>query len=270
LDKNGRCDTNKEHSSQALAIDVFGTLKAVRQQDRDAVLGRLADRLGLPAAGPWCVDLEWTDTLNHMCEKRSKTQIDAVARSPECLVFFECKFTEEDGGRCSQTKARSSGANKGLAQCNGNHEMQTNPINNSTARCALSSKGIRYWEIIPEVLDYRSEADYRPCPFAGPWFQWMRNLTCCKLIADKLGLTPAVVLTYAEGPGLPMAEKITGKRSADWTTFTSHLRAGAPSFQPISFQQFVSLAMEAVVDGAGNVRVWQELEQWVMRKIANA
>lgn len=267
-DRHNRCDTDREHASQALAIDVFGTLKVANQRDRDTVLGRLAERLGLPTPGPWGVELEWIDPVNRMGETRSRTQIDAVARSPTCLVFFECKFTE-DGGPCSQTRALSSGANKGIVQCNGNHEVQTNPVNDVTARCALAGKGIRYWEVIPQVFDYRNDTDYRPCPFAGPWFQWMRNLTCCKLIAAEEGLTPAFVLTYADGPGLPTAKKITGARSAEWVDFTSHLRVGAICCQPISFQQFVGIAEQAVVGVDGDVGVWRELDQWVRRKISN-
>jgi hypothetical protein len=267
LDRIGQCDTHKRHSSQALAIDVFGTLKTVAQKDRDAVLDRLAERLGLPKGGPWCVKLEWTDPSNRMAEKRSQSQIDAVAMSPRCLIFFECKFKEGDGGPCSQTRALSSGTNQGRVQCNGRYEVQTNPVSGVTARCALSGKGIRYWEVVPELFHYRNDADYNPCPFAGPWFQWMRNLTCCWLIARQEGLIPAFVITYADGPGLPMAEKIAGKRASEWTAFTSQLREGAIRFMPISFKQLVIIADEAVAHTAGDRGVWQNLGQWVERKI---
>jgi hypothetical protein len=263
-----RCATDRPHSSQALAIDVFGTLMTASQKDRDAILDRLVERLGLPAGGPWYVKLEWKDAANRMKEWR-KSQIDTVARSPKCLIFFECKFKEEDGGPCSQTRALSSGANKGIVQCNGRHEIQHNPVKKSMARCSLTGKGIRYWEVIPELFLYRNDADYNPCPFAGPWFQWMRNLTCCWLTARQEQLTPAFVLSYADGPGLPMAEKIAGKRSAEWTAFTSRLRPGAMCFKPISFQQLVAGAEQAVADVAGDVWVWQDLGQWVQRKISD-
>jgi hypothetical protein len=266
LDSSGQCDTHKRHSSQALSIDVFGTLITASQKDRDAALDRLAERFGLPTGGPWTIKVEWTDPANLMREPR-KSQIDAVGRSPKCLIFFECKFTEGDGGSCSQTKALPSGANKGMVQCNGRHEAQINPVTKSTARCSLTGKGIRYWEVIPELFVYRNDADYNPCPFAGPWFQWMRNLTCCWLIAREEHLTPAFVLTYADGPGLPMAEKIAGKKSAEWTAFTSRLRPGAMSFQPISFKQLVAVAEQAVADIAGDVQVWQDLNRWVQQKI---
>lgn len=104
---------------------------------------------------------------------------------------------------------------------------------------------------------------------AGPWFQWMRNLTCCWLIARQEGVIPAFVLAYADGPGLPMAEKIAGQRSAEWTAFTSQLRAGAICVTPISFQQLVAVAEQAAADVAGDVRAWQDLGRWVERKITD-
>lgn len=260
-DQNGVCDTDVPHSSQALAIDVFGTLKVVSQQDRDAVLDSLAKKMGLPAGGPWSIELEWKDPKNHMKEKR-KSQIDAVAKSPSCLIFVECKFTEDDGGPCSQpTKPK-----KGVLQCNGKYEFQTNPINKKNARCALSAKNIRYWEVIPTLFNYRNDEDYQPCPFAGPWYQWMRNLTCCWLIAQQERLTPAFVVTYADGPSLPMAEKIAGKKTEEWTTFTGKLRKDAICFHTTSYQQLLNTAEKAVQGAQGDVQVWQELKEWVENK----
>jgi len=49
----------------------------------------------------------------------------------------------------------SVGAQAGVRQCNGNYEMQTNPVNEEKARCALTGKGIRYWELIPGVYPAR-------------------------------------------------------------------------------------------------------------------
>src|SRR5689334_22662509 len=66
------------HSSQALCVSVFGTLKALPQVQRDAVLSRLADELGLPTGGPWEVKLEWCDIKNLLHESgRQHTQVDA-------------------------------------------------------------------------------------------------------------------------------------------------------------------------------------------------
>ena len=59
----------------------------------------------LPIEGDWSVDLEWTDPENCMKEWR-RTQVDAVACNNKTVIFFECKFTERDGGGCSQPETK--------------------------------------------------------------------------------------------------------------------------------------------------------------------
>ncbi|MFT5327332.1 MAG: hypothetical protein ACI8P0_005221 [Planctomycetaceae bacterium] len=157
-DRQRRVDTWKPHSSQALAIDVFGLLSAVSQSDRDVILNDVAEQLGLTSGGPWIVELEWEDADN-LLNENARTQVDAVARSPQAIIFFECKFTETDGGSCSQPSAISSGANEGIRQCNGNYESQLNPVNGIESRCALSGKGIRYWDVIPSVVGVDATVD---------------------------------------------------------------------------------------------------------------
>jgi hypothetical protein len=252
-----RADTWKEHSSQALAIDVFGTIKVSAR--RDQVLDRLAAALGLPAGGPWAVSLEWHDPHNHMREKQP-TWVDAVAQSPRCLIFFECKFTETDGGTCSQTRRLRSGPEQGPPACNGSYMWKTTAVGGEEVRCPLTAKGIRYWEIIPSLFDYDANESYFECPFRGAWFQWMRNLTVCAEAARHAHLKPAVVIVYADGPGLPMAARVA---SPDWQRLMGRLQPGAICFQALSFQRLVALACEAVPEAA----VWQALDRWVKGKI---
>ena len=221
-----RYDTWKVQSSQALAIDVFGTLLA--SPGRGAVLDRLAGELGLPAGGPWDMQLEWHDPQNHLGEHQP-TWVDAVARSPRALILFEGKFTEADGGRCSQTQPLRSGARRGLRQCTGSYMWQVNPATGQEARCALTAKGLRYWEEIPRVFDYDAEQSYFECPFAGPWFQWMRNLTVGYAAARAAGQRPAWVLAYADGPGLRLAERV---RSPEWTRLLGRLQHAAGALLP--------------------------------------
>jgi hypothetical protein len=64
------CDTDQQNSSQALAIDFFGTLKVASQAERDAVFGQLSTRLHLPNVGPWQIDLEWEDCRNRLRQPR--------------------------------------------------------------------------------------------------------------------------------------------------------------------------------------------------------
>jgi len=260
-DSNNICDSWKKHSSQALAIDVFGTIK--QSPLRDMLMDAIASKLGLPSGGPWEVNLEWLDPFNHMKEKR-RTQVDVMARNSHSLIFFECKFTEQDGGSCSQPKPLPDGKHKGKHQCNGNYEEQANPVNGKIAKCALTAKGIRYWDIIPKVLNYQPTADYRPCPFRGPWFQWMRNLTACSEVARNYGVKPAFVLVYADGDELPMAEKI---KSPAWAEFISSLNKERIIFYHTSFQALVWTLQTAVVFHERPQALWIELDKWVEEKI---
>lgn len=253
------CDTWKEHSSQALAIDVFGAIKV--SPYREAVLDGLAASLGLPLGGSWELELEWANPDNPLKE-RQPTWVDAFARNSHSLIFFECKFTEADGGGCSQTRPLPSGPHKGQVQCNGSYMWQVNPVNHKEARCALTAKGIRYWDVVPQVFDYDADASYIQCPFAGPQFQWMRNLTNCWAAAQRAKLRAAFVVVYADGPGLPMAERV---KSEEWQRFESRLQPETVLFQTRSFQAIVELARAAVPSDP----MWPELAAWVNRKIAN-
>jgi len=252
-----RNDSFKLHASQALVLDVFGTLKV--SERRDAVLNAWAETLALPAGGPWAVELEWHDPANPLHEKQP-TWADAVARSPHALIFFEGKFTESDGGKCSQTQRIATGKHKGLRQCDGRYMWQANPVNGLEARCALTAKGVRYWEMVAQVFDYAVDDSYFECPFAGPWFQWMRNLTNCYASAQRAGLRPACVLAYADAPSLPMARRV---RSPEWQRLHSHLQPHAITFQALSYQSLIALAQAA----APHDTVWPELAGWVQNKI---
>jgi hypothetical protein len=249
-------DTWKEHSSQALAIDVFGALQLSDQ--RDVVLDRLAAELALPTGGPWQVSLEWHDPHNYLKE-RQPTWVDAVAESPRSLIFFECKFTESDGGSCSQTQPLKTGPHKGLVQCNGSYMWQVNPATGREARCTLTDKGIRYWEVIPRVFDYADES-YFECPFRGAWFQWMRNLTVCAEYARQRNLRPAFVVVYADAPSLPMARRV---QSPEWQRLVGRLQSDQIAFQAIAFQTLTALAQAA--DPANSL--WAQLADWVRGKI---
>jgi len=255
------CDAYKEKSSQALSIDVFGTLKV--HPSRELVLDALAAQLGLPPGGPWDVKLEWHDPDNVLGEKQP-TWVDAMARSPRALILFECKFTEADGGSCSQVKPIATGPRKGTRQCSGDYRLQPYPANGRlhAVRCALTAKKIRYWDVIPEVFGYDAGVDYAPCPFAGPWFQWMRNLTTCAAVSRKYQLQPAFVVVYADGPGLPMAARV---RSAAWQWLAARINPAVITFQALSYQALLALACES----APNDAVWRELAAWVERKVTS-
>lgn len=254
---SGQPDTHRINSSQALAIDVFGTIMA--REERSSILNRLADELGFPQSNHWDLRLEWVSTSNPLREINQHTQVDVLAESEDALIFFECKFTETDGGTCSQSKPLAKGAHKGLVQCNGNYALQTNPVNGKINRCALSAKGIRYWEIIPEVFRYASGVDHSPCPFAGPWYQWMRNITNVYAIAQENGRRAAFCLVYADAPGLPVADMV---HSDQWQAFLSQTRSGRISAQAFSYQELITM-----ISDVDKSPVWPQLAEWVADKI---
>ena len=218
-------------------------------------LAEACEQLGLPDSQDWQVSLEWLDPDNLLAEPR-RSQIDAVARSAENLIFFECKFTEQSAGACTQPNLR-----RGVRQCNSNYELQTNPINNKTARCALTAKGIRYWEHIPEIFTFGADQDHTPCPFAGSWYQWMRNLVQCSTVARHYNLRPAFVVTYADGP-FAVAKEI---RSSAWQRFLSTLRPRHLPLATLSYQELVALGKQN--SAPQEMATWQALEEWVNRKI---
>jgi len=246
----GEIQAWKPHSSQALAIDVFGTIAA--HADRDVVLDALAGHAGLPAGGPWKVLLEWSDPANLLAEPRP-TQVDVLAVGGNAILVIECKFTEP-GGSCSQTKRIASGRGAGLPQCDGAYHTQVNPRSGAEARCALSAKGIRYWDALPAVFALDPEADLTPCPFRGEAFQWMRNM----VLAHELGRTTArCIVAFAAGGNFPTESKA---RSLDWL----------PPLQPVAPPP-LTLSYQAIVDLAGEVSgspTWSDLRAWVDRKVA--
>jgi len=178
-DRSGAVTASRVESSQALALDVFETIRGL--DARDVIVAAWVNhlRLPLPVDGTWTVDIEHVVDRGLLGELRP-TQLDALLRAPGALIVCECKFTEGDGGTCSQTGPISSGSHAGLAQCNGRYELQRNPVNDLRARCALTAKGIRYWATIPEVLGFNADLDHSPCPVAGGWYQWMRNLVVAR------------------------------------------------------------------------------------------
>jgi hypothetical protein len=255
--RKGAIDTHVPHSSQALAIDVFGTIKI--SPDRDTILDALAQNIGLPPGGPWTLSLEWTARPSLLNEPRP-TQVDVYAESPHAVILCECEFTEQEGGACTQTVKRTDSIT-----CNGNYVQPINDRNDRTSRCALSGKGILYWDIIPKVFHLDAEAEYQPCPFAGPAYQWMRNLVVAYKVARQKNKRPAVVIVYAESPSLPIAQTV---KSRAWTAFTKTVRQDQVPLHVRSYQDMLALAQEATRQGNGEHTLWNELAGWVNKKIS--
>ncbi|MDH5562504.1 MAG: hypothetical protein OEY91_02630 [Nitrospirota bacterium] len=255
--RGGAIDTHVAHSAQALAIDVFGTIKT--SPDRDGILDALAGTIGLPIGGPWTITLEWLPRPTLLNEPHP-TQVDVYVENSHSIILFQCKFTNQDEVACSQTEKQN-----GSIPCNGNYEPQINRREDMTNRCALSGQGIQYWDIIPKVFHLDAETDYQPCPFAGPAYQWMRNLVVAYKVARQKNKQPAVVIVYADHPGLPVAQKV---RSDVWTAFTKTVRQDQVSLHVCSYQDILTLAQETIRHGGDEPTVWKQLGEWVNRKIS--
>jgi hypothetical protein len=174
---------------------------------------------------------------------------------------FECKFTEADGGACSQVNEIGNGAHKGMRQCNGNYEEQVNPVNGETARCALTAKGVRYWNLIPDVMNIDSKLDYTPCPVAGGSYQWMRNLVAARALSLEAAVPAAFGLVYADGP-FPMAKKL---KDPEWKKQLTNSVAGrAVHLEAVSYQELIRVAQDVAIDTDADTL--KELKKWVYRK----
>jgi hypothetical protein len=245
-------------SSQALAVDVFGTVDLL--PSREAIVTSWIDALGLTLKGPWKIELEAPVPAETLGEPRS-TQIDALARGAAGLIVFECKFMETDGGACSQTRPIASGRHRGVTQCNGNYEDQINPVNQARSHCALSGKGIRYWELVPEVLDVDPRSEHRPCPFVGGWYQWMRNLVAARELGRLRKVPSAFVVVYADGP-FPMAKKVT---EMDWARLAAAVSGRTVPLRWMSYQRLLDVALK--VASPDDRRILHDLSMWVIGKV---
>lgn len=251
-DMRGHVQADKPHSSQALAIDVFGAIGA--SNANDAILDALAMEAGLPPGGPWNIELEWTDAQRLLREPRP-TQVDALAVGANAIMVIECKFTEP-GGSCSQTRRIQSGPGAGQPQCTGRYELQVNPRSKVQSHCALSGKEIRYWDVVPAIFDLDPAATYAPCPFKGEAFQWMRNLALAHELGRNQGKPAACVVAYASGGSFPTEAKVGN------LTWLPPLADGNRGPVMMSYQRIVELAAQADDDPC-----WERLADWIARKV---
>ena len=246
-------------SSQAKAIDLFGTIRKLPSRD-DIVLA-WTQHLGLNFAGPWTVELEALVPKAILREPTS-TQIDVLARGSSGLIAFECKFTEPDGGACSQPRQIVAGSNAGKRQCTGHYVQQENPVNGLSSRCALTGKGIRYWSLVPDVMNIDPFENHTPCPFSGGWYQWMRNLVSAAALGRQAGVRSAFVVVYADGP-FPMAQKINNPA---WSDLLRTVEGREVPLRAVSYQELLQVARGAAREL--DACTLDELTRWIERKLA--
>lgn len=156
-------------SSQALAQSVFGLLFVRERLD---LLAGLQAECGRPAffadAAGWAGCLE--QEIRTFKEPRP-TSVDVWLQGPEgARVAVECKFTENEFGRCSRPRLRPGRSGYPEQLCDGTYSIQRS----RKTRCSLSEIGIGYWDYLPALFDWPSDVDHTPCRF-GETYQLGRN-----------------------------------------------------------------------------------------------
>ena len=74
----------------------------------------------------------------------------------------------------------------------------------------------------------------------------MRNLVVAYKVGRQKNKQPAVVIVYADHPGLTMAQKV---RSRAWTAFTKTVRTDQVPLHVHSYQEILMLAQEVTQAG---------------------
>src|SRR5262245_29067048 len=155
-------------SSQALAQSVFGTITIL---NRLPLISAIVAEDGLAAFGPNLdgSKLELEKAIQTLGEPR-RTSIDVWFEGPY-RVAVECKLAEVDLGTCSRPRLRPDKPSYATQYCEGTYTRQRN----RTARCPLTTLGVRYWDYTAELFGWSGETDHRPCPLASP-YQLVRNV----------------------------------------------------------------------------------------------
>ena len=155
-------------SSQALAQSVFGAICAFGRLD---LLDGVSAECGRPAflADTKGASLVLEHKVRTLDEPR-QTSVDVLVEGPSKRVAVECKFTEDEFGRCSRTRLRPGDPTYPEQHCDGNYRVQRG----RRERCALTEIGVLYWTYLPRLFRWNADRDLRPCPFS-PTYQLARN-----------------------------------------------------------------------------------------------
>jgi hypothetical protein len=248
----GEIDTNKINSSQAIAIDFWGCLKL--SPYRNQIINKLFNK----DCEAWEILYEY-ENKNLLSEKRP-TQIDVIVESETFAIIIESKFAESDGGICSQANKTK----RGLFQCNGNYEEQTNPINGIKSKCSLTGKGILYWEYIDSLTKFNKGESYLPCPFRKSEFQWMRIICFTEAYAKYKNIQSECYLAYYKSDKCAISKKVENQ------SYLGELREkiqNSKSFEPLSYNDLLEqiIVFLNLIDKKEK-RVWVELQSWMREK----
>jgi hypothetical protein len=176
----GMIPHNKRHehfgsmrSSQALAQSVFGCLAVLNRLD--ALVG-LATEDGSPAFfdSAFGFDVELEHKVSVLGEP-TPTSVDAFFSGPT-KIAVEVKLAEREFGRCSRPRLGRHSPNYKRDHCDGSFTIQRG----RKERCSLAECGVRYWEFIPRLFDWRGDQDHRPCPLDAT-YQIVRNILAARV-----------------------------------------------------------------------------------------
>jgi hypothetical protein len=265
--RGGEVTAGDVRSSQALAIDVFETIR--RLPSCNGIVHKWVSTLfpRLASGRFWGISLERALDRELLREVGSRTQLDVLLTSSRSLINVTCTFTEAGVGGCRLVRPLAEGPHEGKIQCNGEYRMQQSPIDGGLHRCAHTAKGVRYWSVIPQVLGHEAGLDIVPCPFAEGEFEWMRQLVAAHELARTYTggpLQPAFLLVYADGP-FPMAQWVNSRRGA---ALVAHASRHAVPMATVSCQSLIAIARAGALPE--DVRVLDELAEWVRHKVVLA
>jgi len=243
---------DEANSSQALAIDFWGCLKLSPQKDK--IINTLFNKKN----NNWKIKFEYADK-SLLSEKRP-TQIDVIIESDTYAIIIESKFTEANGGNCSQTKKTKNFS----FQCNGNYEEQINPVNGVSSKCALTGKKILYWDYIDSLTELNKHTEQTPCPFQKGEFQWIRNICFAEAYAKRQKINTESYLVYYKSDKCSISKKVKNQ------TYLGNLKGklnNPKSFQPISYNELLSKIIKSFEAKDSNEKqIWIELQNWMKNK----
>jgi hypothetical protein len=111
LGRDKVCDTDRPHSSQALAIDYFGTLKAADQLSRDIILAEIASEIGLPFEGPGRLSLSGRIRRTYLKRKVNRRKWMLLRAARKLSSFSSANSRREEAAAHRQRKQRTASYN---------------------------------------------------------------------------------------------------------------------------------------------------------------
>jgi len=150
------------HSSQVLGLTVLGALRS-----HPCFLKEALSFAGLLKPGEVIRASDFEYQPENVFHESRRTSVDFVVEIGQpgesaSSIYFEVKFLETGFGKCSR---------KSTGLCDGLSGLSLEQI---PSQCLLTKEGIRYWELLPELVDpgYATSG----CPIQGPFYQLARNV----------------------------------------------------------------------------------------------